>query len=145
MHGDDGEDPVASEDLPGFADDDGAIRIADMGYADALMSAKDIEFVAKHIPIPLAVNMGLGIRSRPTTPLISPRQLEEMGVAQVSYPRLLTTAALKGMMNAMQVFMDDVVGQNKVVDRPDLLMSFDEINDMMGMEFLEDLEKRFSA
>ena len=118
---------------------------ADMGYADALMSAKDIEFVARNIPIPLAVNMGLGIRSRPTTPLISPRHLEEMGVAQVSYPRLLTTAALKGMMNAMQVFMDEVVDKNNVVDRPDLLMSFDEINDMMGMEFLESLEKQFTA
>jgi 2-methylisocitrate lyase-like PEP mutase family enzyme len=91
------------------------------------------------------VNMGLGIRSRPTTPLLSPRQLEEMGVGQVSYPRLLTTAALKGMMNAMQVFMDEVVGKNNVVDRPDLLMSFDEINDMMGMEFLEGLEKQFTA
>jgi 2-methylisocitrate lyase-like PEP mutase family enzyme len=97
------------------------------------------------VPIPLVVNMGLGIRSRPTTPLLSPRQLEEAGVAQVSYPRLLTTAALKGMMNAMQVFMDEVIGKNNVVDRPDLLMSFDEINDMMGMEFLEELEKRFTA
>jgi 2-methylisocitrate lyase-like PEP mutase family enzyme len=114
-------------------------------YADALLSAKDIEYVARHVPIPLVVNMGLGIRSRPTTPLLTPRQLEEMGVGQVSYPRLLTTAALKGMMNAMQVFMDEVVGKNNVVDRPDLLMSFDEINEMMGMEFLEELEKRFTA
>jgi len=118
---------------------------ADALYADALLSAKDIERVARNVPKPLVVNMGLGIRSRPTTPLMSPRQLEEAGVAQVSYPRLLTTAALKGMMNAMQVFMDEVVGKNAVVDRPDLVASFDEINEMMGMSFLEQLEKRFSA
>ena len=118
---------------------------ADALYADALLSAKDIERVARNVPKPLVVNMGLGIRSRPTTPLMSPRQLEEAGVAQVSYPRLLTTAALKGMMNAMQVFMDEVVGKNAVVDRPDLVASFDEINDMMGMSFLEQLEKKFSA
>jgi 2-methylisocitrate lyase-like PEP mutase family enzyme len=118
---------------------------ADCLFADALLSAKDIERVARSVPKPLSVNMGLGIRSRPTTPLLSPRQLEEMGVAQVSYPRLLSTAAVKGMMNAMQVFMDEVVGKNNVVDRPDLLVSFDELNELMGLGTLEALEKRFAS
>jgi hypothetical protein len=68
-----------------------------------------------------------------------------MGVAQVSYPRLLTTAAVRGMMNAMEVFTRELVGQNKVVDRPDLLVSFDEINDLMGLPVLEELEQRFTA
>ena len=117
---------------------------ADCLYADALLSAKDIERVARSVPLPLAVNMGLGMRSRKTTPLMSPKQLEEMGVAQVSYPRLLSTAALKGMMNAMQVFMGEVVGKNHVIDRPDLLASFEELNDLMGMAKLDELEKRFS-
>ncbi len=117
---------------------------ADCLYADALLSAKDIEKVARGVPLPLAVNMGLGMRSRKTTPLISPKQLEEMGVAQVSYPRLLSTAALKGMMNAMQVFMGEVVGKNHVIDRPDLLASFEELNELMGMGKLDELEKRFS-
>jgi len=119
---------------------------ADCLFADALLSAKDIERVARNIPpLTLSVNMGLGIRSRPTTPLLTPKQLEEMGVAQVSYPRLLTTAALKGMMNAMQVFKDEVVDKHNVVDRPDLLTSFDELNDLMGYEELEELERRFAA
>ena len=117
---------------------------ADCLYADALLSAKDIECVARSVPLPLAVNMGLGMRSRKTTPLMSPKQLEEMGVAQVSYPRLLSTAALKGMMNAMQVFMGEVVGKNHVIDRPDLLVSFEELNELMGMGKLDELEKRFS-
>ena len=118
---------------------------ADCLYADALLSAKDIERVARNVPLPLAVNMGLGMRSRKTTPLISPQQLEEMGVAQVSYPRLLSTAALKGMINAMQVFMDEVVEKNNVIDRPDLLASFEELNDLMGFAELDELEKRFTA
>ena len=118
---------------------------ADCLFADALLSAKDIERVARSVPKPLSVNMGLGIRSRPTTPLLSPRQLEEMGVAQISYPRLLSTAALKGMMNAMQVFRDEVVERNKVVDRPDLLASFAEINELMGLDDLEALERQFTS
>lgn len=118
---------------------------ADCLFADALLSAKDIERVARSVPKPLSVNMGLGVRSRPTTPLLSPRQLEEMGVAQISYPRLLSTAALKGMMNAIQVFKDEVVEKNNVVDRPDLVVSFDEINELMGLDDLEALEQQFTS
>ncbi|OWT53725.1 isocitrate lyase/PEP mutase family protein [Candidimonas nitroreducens] len=119
---------------------------ADCLFADALLSAKDIEHVAKHVPAyTLSVNMGLGIRSRKTTPLLTPKQLEEMGVAQVSYPRMLTTAALKGMQNAMKVFMDEVVGKNTVVDRPDLLVSFEELNELMGLGLLDGLERKFNA
>jgi len=118
---------------------------ADCLFADALLTREDITKVAKGVPKPLSVNMGLGIRSRPTTPLIAPKDLQAMGVAQISYPRLFTAAALKGMMNAMQVFKEELVGKNHVVDRPDLLASFGEINDLMGLPELEALEKRFTA
>jgi 2-methylisocitrate lyase-like PEP mutase family enzyme len=118
---------------------------ADCLFADALLTREDIIKVAKSVPKPLSVNMGLGIRSRPTTPLIAPKDLQAMGVAQISYPRLFTAAALKGMMNAMQVFKDELVGKNQVVDRPDLLASFGEINDLMGLPELEALEKRFTS
>ena len=118
---------------------------ADCLFADALRSKEDIEKVARSVPKPLSVNMGLGIRSRPTTPLIAPKQMQAMGVAQISYPRLLTTAALKGMMNAMAVFKTEVVEGNKVVDRPDLLVSFDELNELMGLDVLDELERRYSG
>ncbi len=117
---------------------------ADCLFADALLTREDISKVAKSVPKPLSVNMGLGIRSRPTTPLIAPKDLQAMGVAQISYPRLFTAAALKGMMNAMQVFKEELVGKNQVVDRPDLLASFGEINELMGLPELEALEKRFT-
>ena len=118
---------------------------ADCLFADALQSPQDIERVAKNVHKPLSVNMGLGIRSRSTTPLMSPKQLSALGVAQVTYPRLLTTAALKGMINAMQVFKQEVVEKNNVVDRPDLLVSFGELNELMGLEVLDELEKRFTG
>jgi 2-methylisocitrate lyase-like PEP mutase family enzyme len=118
---------------------------ADCLFADALLSAEMIGKVAKSVPKPLSVNMGLGIRSRPTTPLLSPKQMQELGVAQVSYPRLLSTAALMGMMKAMQVFQEEYLGENRVVDRPDLQVGFDELNDLMGMEFLDGLESRYSG
>lgn len=56
---------------------------ADVLFADALLSAEDIELVAKSTPKPLLVNMGLGLRSRPTTPLIHPKKLQQIGRAHV--------------------------------------------------------------
>ncbi|MGZ8263338.1 MAG: isocitrate lyase/PEP mutase family protein [Burkholderiales bacterium] len=116
---------------------------ADALYADALLSKEDIAKVARNVPKPLMVNMGLGLRSRNTTPLMSPKELQNIGVAAITYPRLLSTAALKGMMNAMAVFKEEVVRENRVVDRSDLLVSFDELNDLMGMHYIDDIERRF--
>jgi 2-methylisocitrate lyase-like PEP mutase family enzyme len=118
---------------------------ADCLFADALTSRDDIARVACSCPKPLSVNMGLGIRERRTTPLIAPRELQALGVAQVTYPRLLTSAALRGMTRAMEVFMAEVVEGGRVVDRPDLAASFDDINRLMGLEVLDTLERRYAG
>ena len=118
---------------------------ADVMYADALLSKADIARVAKGVPKPLIVNMGLGMRSRGTTPLMSPKELQDLGVAGVSYPRLLSTAALRGMMNAMAVFKEEVVKHNRVVDRTDLQVGFEELNDLMGMKELDRLEATYAS
>ena len=75
---------------------------------------------------------------------MSPLQLQDIGVAAVSYPRLLTTAALRGMMNALAVFKDEVVGKNIVVERTDLQVGFEEINDLMGMKVLDEMERKYT-
>ena len=118
---------------------------ADCLYADALLSKADIAKVAKGVPKPLIVNMGLGMRPRKTTPLMTPKELEALGVAIVSYPRLLTTAAVRGMMNAMAVFKGEVIEKNRLVERDDLQVSFEEINDLMGMAELDELESRYAG
>lgn len=117
---------------------------ADLLFADALLSAEDIEKVARSVPKPLTVNMGLGIRSRRTTPLIPPRELQEMGVAAVSYPRLLSTSAVRGMMNAMDVFQE-MLTTGEQVDRPDLLVSFEEVNALVGYDALAEMEATYTA
>jgi 2-methylisocitrate lyase-like PEP mutase family enzyme len=108
---------------------------ADCLYADALLSKADVAKVAKGVPKPLIVNMGLGMRTRKTTPLMTPKELEALGVAVVSYPRLLTTAALR----------DEVLGKHRLVERTDLQVSFEELNDLMGMQELDELERRYAG
>ena len=60
---------------------------ADIVFADALLSAADIEKVARSVPKPLSVNMGFGLIERGTTPLLTPRQLQGLGACCVSYSR----------------------------------------------------------
>jgi 2-methylisocitrate lyase-like PEP mutase family enzyme len=115
---------------------------ADLLFADALLSAEDIATVARNVSKPLSVNMGFGIRQRPTTPLLSARQLEDMGVKAVSYPRMLTSAAIQGMKNALGVLQQSI-DEGRVIDRPDLLVPFDELNTLMGLPQIKQLEERF--
>ncbi len=117
---------------------------ADLLFADALLSAEDIATVARNVIKPLTVNMGFGIRQRPTTPLLSAKQLEDMGVKAVSFPRLLTSAAIQGMKNALAV-LGQSIEEGRVIDRPDLLVSFDELNDLMGIRQIKALERSFAA
>jgi 2-methylisocitrate lyase-like PEP mutase family enzyme len=117
---------------------------ADLLFADALLSVEDIGTVARNVSKPLSVNMGFGIRQRPTTPLLSARQLEDLGVKAVSYPRMLSAAAIQGMKNAMTVLLQSLQ-EGKVIDRPDLLVSFGELNALMGLPQIKDLEARFTG
>jgi 2-methylisocitrate lyase-like PEP mutase family enzyme len=115
---------------------------ADLLFADALLTVDEIRTVAHAVSKPLTVNMGFGVRQRSTTPLVSAAQLQELGVAVVIYPRLLTAAAIQGMNNAMAAF-EQMLTTGKVVDRPDLLVSFDELNELLGMVELRRLEQRY--
>jgi hypothetical protein len=47
------------------------------------------------------------------------------------------------MANALAVFQGEVMGKNKIVDRTDLQVSFEECNDLMGMAELDEMERRF--
>jgi len=115
---------------------------ADLLFADALLSEKDIGTVAKNVSKPLCVNMGFGIRKRATTPLLSPAQMQELGVGAVIYPRLLTSCAVQGMKNGLAVLQEQM-RTGKIVEKPEYAVSFEELNDLVGFKAARDLEQRF--
>lgn len=141
---------VARTDAAGVLGIEEAIRranlYADAGadalFADALLSREDIQAFARKTKKPVAVNMGFGIRSRPTTPLISAKELQSMGVAMVTYPRLITASAITGMRMALEVLKESVE-EGRIIERPDLVVGFDELKDLMGLSNILELEKRF--
>lgn len=115
---------------------------ADLLFADAVMSVQDISAVVRNVSKPVCVNMGFGIRQRSTTPLLSPAELAELGVAVAIYPRMLTAAAIQGMKHAMAALRESI-DTGRRVDRPDLLVSFEELNDLVGFGTLLELEQRY--
>lgn len=115
---------------------------ADMVFADAIPDEDAIRRLVESVPVPVSVNMGFGIRSRPTTPLIPIRRLAALGVRRVTLPRLLPAAALRAMENAILV-LREAMGSDEVVDRPDLLAGIDEIWALMGQPQARALEDRY--
>jgi len=86
--------------------------------------------------------MGLGLMERGTTPLMTPKQLQDIGAATVSYARMLSTAALRGMMNALEAFAP-TINAEKPTFRPDLLVDFKELNEIMGSKTLDAIEDKY--
>jgi 2-methylisocitrate lyase-like PEP mutase family enzyme len=116
---------------------------ADMIYPDAIRSEDDIRRIVEAVPdTPVNVNMGFGVRSRPTSPLIPLRRLKELGVARVSCPRMLTASALAGMRKALEV-MKHGMETGEAPDRPDLAVGIEDITDLMGYSRIAELEQAF--
>ncbi len=115
---------------------------ADILFADALLSREDIKRFVGEAKKPVAVNMGFGIRKRPTTPLISAKELEAMGVATVNYARIMSSAAISGMKKALEALQESN-RKGEVQDRPDLCVDFEELSTLMGLPQIRELEDRF--
>jgi 2-methylisocitrate lyase-like PEP mutase family enzyme len=116
---------------------------ADLIFADAIKGEDQIKALVDAVNIPVSVNMGFGIRSRPTTPLIPVARLKQLGVRRVTLPRMLPAAALKAMETALSTLLV-AIPTGEVVDRPDLLASIDDIWGLMGFDEYRALEGRFN-
>jgi 2-methylisocitrate lyase-like PEP mutase family enzyme len=114
---------------------------ADMIYPDAVHDEDEIaRLVEAAGDVPVNIGMGFGVRSRPTTPLIPLRRLKELGVARVACPRMMSGSALMGMKKALQVMLN-CIETGEAEDRPDLLISMEEITDLVGYRRINQLEQ----
>src|SRR5688572_10050300 len=115
---------------------------ADMMYPDAIGSEEQIRRFVDAVQAPVSISMGLGLRGRVTTPLVSVKRLQAIGVARVSYSRMLTSSALHGMKTALQTFKDGL-DLDQPPERPDLTVSPEEISELMGYALVNELESQF--
>jgi 2-methylisocitrate lyase-like PEP mutase family enzyme len=114
---------------------------ADMIFPDAARTEDDIRRIVDAARIPVTINMGFGIRARPTTPLIPLPDLARMGVRRVSLPRMLPAAAIMGMTRALDC-MKESMRTGVPADRPDLAVGIDDIMKLMDYETMRELEAK---
>lgn len=116
---------------------------ADMIYPDAIRNEDDIQRVIDVAgEVPVNINMGFGLRSRPTSPLIPLSRLKALGVARVSLPRFMTAAALSGMQKAIAA-LKQCMETGELADRPDLLVGMETITGLFGYDRIAQLESEF--
>jgi 2-methylisocitrate lyase-like PEP mutase family enzyme len=114
---------------------------ADMIFPDAARTEDEIRQIVDVSQAPVTINMGFGIRSRPTTPLIPLPLLAKIGVRRVSLPRMLPAAAIMGMTRAIEC-MKEVIRTGIPADRPDLTVNIDDIMKLMDYDEMLALERR---
>lgn len=117
---------------------------ADMLFPDAVHTEDEIKRIVDAAGIPVSINMGFGIRKRPTTPLIPLPRLKELGVRRVSLPRMLPASAIHAMQQALEI-MKEVISSGEPVHRPDVAVGIEDIMKLMGYEEMRALEKRLTT
>jgi 2-methylisocitrate lyase-like PEP mutase family enzyme len=140
---------IARTDALAVEGEDGMLRRArayadagaDMIFADAIRTEDQIKRLVDAARVPVTVNMGFGIRARPTTPLMSIKRLAEIGVRRVTLPRMLPAAAIHGMMQALDA-MKETIASGEPADRPDLLVDIDAIMRLMDYDAMRELERK---
>jgi 2-methylisocitrate lyase-like PEP mutase family enzyme len=139
-------DAIAVEDIAGTVKRVKAYSKAgaDMIYVDAIRGEDDIARAVEAAgDTPVNINMGFFIRQRPTSPLLPLKRLKELGVARVSSPRMLTSAAISGMRKALEVMQQCMI-TGELADRPDLTASMEEITELFDYEKIAALESAFT-
>jgi 2-methylisocitrate lyase-like PEP mutase family enzyme len=114
---------------------------ADIVFPDAVRSEDEIKRIVDAARVPVTINMGFGIRARPTTPQMPIKRLAELGVRRVSLPRMLPAAAIQGMTRALAV-MKESIASGAPADRPDLVAGIEDIMRLMDYDRMRELERK---
>ncbi|MDI3533647.1 MAG: methylisocitrate lyase [Thermosediminibacterales bacterium] len=110
---------------------------ADLIFVEAPQSIEDIKYIIKNIKAPVSINMTDGGK----TPIATIKQLQEWGAARVSIPVTAIFAAAKGIEKAMQIIMEE--GVSPTVNHPEMVMTFKEFTDLVGLPEINELEKKY--
>ncbi len=108
---------------------------ADMIFVDAPESAEELSLIARSIPAPLMANLSEGGK----TPLLSAKELQDMGYKLVIYPRSAAGAAAKAIQELMAVLKRDGTTE-KYLDR---IISFEGRNQITGLAYYRELDKKY--
>lgn len=108
-------------------------------FVEAPPEVEDIKRVIREIKAPVSINMCSGGK----TPMVPFKTLEEWGAARVSVPVSVLFGAYVGMWNVLKELK--VAGQDPSVDHPELVCSFGEYTDLIGLPEIERIREMFGT
>jgi len=111
---------------------------ADMIFVEAPRTVDEIRMAVKGINGLVSINLFDNIEGG-KTPLVPLEELAAMGVARVSIPVGTTFAAARGVQN----YLEAIKGGRLAPEKKDLVFSFDEFKDLVGVPGFREQEKTF--
>lgn len=105
-------------------------------FVEAPETREEVEQMPKRVNGPVLINMYSGGK----TPLVSTAELRAWGYRIVVWPSHLQRASIMAMQRALELLKRDDVS---AADDPDLMVSFSEREDLVGMPEYQTLERRF--
>lgn len=111
---------------------------ADMIFVEAPSTKAEIEQAVSGIKGLVSINLFDFVEGG-KTPLVPIEELAEMGVARVSVPTGTIFSSIRGVSN----YLDAIKGGRLAKGRSDLVTSFDEFKELVGIPGFRALEKEF--
>jgi methylisocitrate lyase len=106
---------------------------ADVIFIESPESVEEMKKVIASLEVPVLANMVEGGR----TPLLSAKELEEMGFKLVIYPTASTYFAAGAMMELMKEIMTEGTTKHLIGK----MISFNDFNNLMGLPKIKEIEK----
>lgn len=108
---------------------------ADVIFFESPESEEEMTRLNKELKVPTLANMVEGGR----TPLLSAKQLEDMGYSIVIFP----TSSVYCTARAMMELMDELKTTGSTKSQVDKMISFKEFNDLIGLPKIREWEKKY--
>jgi methylisocitrate lyase len=108
---------------------------ADAVFVEAPESKDEMKEIARHVPGPLVANM----LERGVTPLMGPQELKELGFDLIVWPLAPVYSVAKSLAEVYSTLRRDG-STTRILDH---LMTFDDFNEIVGLEEKYSLDQRY--
>jgi 2,3-dimethylmalate lyase len=109
---------------------------ADILFVEAPVSREQVEKIPQLLPaIPLLLNLA------PRTPNFSVQEMKDMGYSIALYPGICLAGAIAGCTQEIKILKE--TGKQK--DFKELISSFSEINNFLGLQYYSSLEEKYKS
>jgi methylisocitrate lyase len=111
---------------------------ADLIFIEAPQSVDELKYFAEKL-VPKGILLSANMLDGGRTPLVTFKQLEEMGYARCSVPVMTIYAAAKGITEAVTRLMEEGTNANL----GDKIIPFSEFNKLIGLQEIRNIEEKF--